>query len=175
MDLPEFLHLCAGNWFSQRTRYAFGSQTVESHKSEVVVEVSSELEPGLSAALTAEGHGNPADLLVLKLSWDTASDWGKPKKTGLVYSVFLPDSPSAGRLWRAPLPGQQTGFSGVYELGEDEGLAYTLASGGVKTEERLWFASPNLRLRTCLIHQGAGVTHSAFYSEIRKLPPQSMS
>ncbi|MBJ7898850.1 MAG: phycobiliprotein lyase [Cyanobacteria bacterium RI_101] len=175
MDLPEFLHLCAGKWFSQRTRYAFGSQTAESHKSEIVAEVSSQLEPDLSAALAAEGYGPSPDLLILKLTWETTGDWGKPKKTGAVHSVFLPDSPRAGRLWRAPLPGRETGLSGAYELGEDEGLAYLLESGDVKTEERIWFASPNLRLRTCLIHQGTAPIHSAFYSEIRKLPPQPAS
>ncbi|MFM6057781.1 MAG: phycobiliprotein lyase, partial [Microcystis aeruginosa] len=35
--------------------------------------------------------------------------------------------------------------------------------------ERIWFASPNLRLRTSIIQSANGDRQTVFYSEIRKM------
>ena len=63
---------------------------------------------------------------------------------------------------------------GHFLLG-DEALTLTITDGAASFEERLWFASPNLRLRTSLFKQGDGLSTTCFYSEIRKLPPKSTS
>ena len=57
-------------------------------------------------------------------------------------------------------------------LAEDEALNLTLEVGDFLMEERIWFASENLRLRTSLIKGNNGYSRTAFYSEIRRLPPQ---
>lgn len=174
MELSAFLSLCEGKWFSQRTHYAFGPQQADSHKSELTIEILPTLAEELVAVWPSWGDALNSSALIIQTSWDNAVDWGKPKQCGSLILAFLPDLTSGqqGQLWRSPWVHQREGFRGRYYLGEDESLSYSWKQGDLTSQERLWFASPNLRLRTCLIQKGDDFSHSAFYSEIRKLPPQ---
>ncbi|BFM38735.1 phycobiliprotein lyase [Synechocystis sp. LKSZ1] len=171
MELQAYLASWQGKWFSQRTHYNFQQQQAENHKSELAIEVLTELEPDFQAAL--EQHQIPVTEapLAVKVNWDTSVDWGKPKQTGGLVYVFVPTEQSGQgtllRLALGPVKGQA--LQGKYVLAPDESLSLWLQDQETRIEERLWFASPNLRLRTCLIQQGGQFSYSAFYSEIRKL------
>jgi hypothetical protein len=53
-------------------------------------------------------------------------------------------------------------------LNEDESLLLVTEMEGLYVEERMWFAAPNLRLRTSLMRSVDGSFEtSSFYSEIR--------
>ncbi len=172
MDIQTFLSQWAGQWFSQRSHYDFAQQVADNHKSELTVE--NLVSPGdvlQSLALTPPFTADQI-LGALKLTWDTSVDWGKPKQTGTQYYVFLAsDAPHHGQLWRSPARPGEPALQGSYTLNPDESLVFVLNQGDCQIEERHWFASPNLRFRTSLILQNQQFSHSAFYSEIRKLPP----
>jgi hypothetical protein len=174
MELSAFLSLCEGKWFSQRTHYAFGPQQADSHKSELTIELLPTLAEELVPVWPSWGDALNSSALIIQTSWDNAVDWGKPKQCGSVVLAFWPEQkyPQRGQMWRSPWGHQKEGVRGTYQLGEDESLSYTWEQGEWRGQERLWFASPNLRMRTCLIQRGVDFSHSAFYSEIRKLPPK---
>jgi len=52
-------------------------------------------------------------------------------------------------------------------MGDDDALTLMGESETLYSEERLWFASPNLRLRTSTIKQLDGFSTASFCSEIR--------
>ncbi|MEA5420521.1 phycobiliprotein lyase [Spirulina sp. CCNP1310] len=165
MDIQTFLTQCAGQWFAQRTTYQLIANQSESNKSELIIEG---LAPDAAPVLTLCAEGNIAPDQVwggLAIHWDNHVDWGQtPQKGGTVLALAAP-TPHApqGQLLRAGLG------VGTYTLAADESLVLTVTQGDTTYEERIWFASENLRFRTLTVAQGETVAQTAFYSEIRRM------
>ncbi len=175
MEFQAFLESCVGTWFSQRTSYNFNNENAESKRSEVTMEAIGADDPSLQAIYQTYSVELSPSLSGIKMNWESSGDWGAPKQKGSAVWLFAPseDSSLTGRLFRQLLTPQAALLTGRYLLGADESLTLILESDSLYSEERIWFASNNLRLRTSLIKNGDRFSHSAFYSEIRKLPPSS--
>lgn len=172
MDIQAFLERCVGQWFSQRSSYQFEAQKAESHKSELTVEWLG-TDHSLLISLCQEHRIDPKKVIGgQQISWNNSVDWGKAKQTGTATIIVIPDesTPNIGRILHNIPP--QGSTIGKYRLGEDEALILAIDGDNFSMEERLWFASPNLRLRTSLMKGKNGYSRTAFYSEIRRLPPQ---
>jgi phycoerythrin-associated linker protein len=173
MDIKEFFELSAGKWFAQRTHYDLAGQQAGSSKSEIIIEFLPSQAPEVLQLCQRAGvrPGSAGD--GLKISWDNSVDWGKPKQVGFTLLVPIPDPerPQTGQLLRNSSISPEEALKGRYTLGTDKALTLTLQGETVYAEERLWFASPNLRLRASFVKNGAHFHQSAFYSEIRRLPP----
>ncbi|MDJ0732146.1 MAG: phycobiliprotein lyase [Crocosphaera sp.] len=172
MDIQTFLESCIGQWFSQRSSYQFDNQKAESHKSELTVEWL-ETDHSLLVSLCQQHRINSSQAIGgQKISWNSSVDYGQKKQTGSATMIVIPDNntPQIGKIIQSfqSKPSSQ----GSYSLGEDEALTLTLEVGDFSIEERIWFASPNLRLRTSLMKGKNGYSRTAFYSEIRRLPPE---
>ncbi len=171
MDIKEFLDLSAGKWFAQRTRYNLDSQKTENSKSEIKIEILSHDTPEM-IRLCQQNHIDPGITLGgKKVSWDNSVDWGKTKQNGCAIVIFIADRDSLqiGKLLRTIGNPQPKLIAGRYIMGNDEALTLIIEEGNTYSEERLWFASPNLRLRTTLIKHSDGFSTTSFYSEIRKM------
>ena len=105
-----------------------------------------------------------------KVRWNNSVDWGKPKDIGSVIVIFLGDriGIQSGQFLRSD-SFQSKLIPGRYDLGKDEALTLILEREQFCFQERIWFASPNLRLRTTLSKQNNGASTTAFYSEIRRV------
>ncbi len=174
MDIKEFFELSAGKWFVQRTSYQLCEEKAENSKSEIINEI---LGSDDSAVIQlCQQHRVDINSIWggLKSSWDTGVDWGKKKQTG--WSILIPvgnaENSDQGKILRSVSGKANLSGSLSYVMGEDEALTITYSSDSLHMEERLWFASPNLRLRTSLAKNGGGYTQTTFYSEIRRVPPQ---
>lgn len=170
MDIKAFLNLCTGNWFSQRTNYNLGEEKTESSKADLSITMISPEEDQITQLCQQHRIDPQQSLGGLQYSWDNSVDWGKPKQQGSSLMVFIEDTEDAttGKLLTdARLkPGMKS--EGTYILGRDEALTLIIDTEDVRVEERLWFASDNLRLRTNVIKNATGIVHTTFYSEIRK-------
>lgn len=174
MEIKNFLELTVGKWFSQRTSYHLDQQSAENSKSEITIEWLSQDTPEV-VALCQEYKINPSETLGgTKANWDDSVNSGKTKQIGSTLIVFVPDSdrPHVGKLLRTAKNSQASLIAGRYILGNDEALTLMIEDEKTYSEERLWFASPNLRLRTSLIKHSDGFSATSFYSEIRKIPPK---
>ncbi|MCW6036221.1 phycobiliprotein lyase [Spirulina subsalsa FACHB-351] len=172
MDINEFLEQCAGKWFSQRTSYQLVGTEVDNSKSDLTVEILPPQDPTV-ASLSASEQITPEQILGgLKMSWDNSVDWGKPKQVGFSLMVMVPDSnnQAEGQLIRSAPP--QPTHHGRYILADDT-LTLIIEEDSTYAEERIWFASPNLRLRTSLVRQGETFVQTGFYSEIRRMTQNS--
>ncbi len=177
MTIQEFLELCVGKWFSQRTSYHFEQQKAESHKSELTIEWLTHDDPQVTAWCKHYQIDPAVALGGKRVSWDNSVDWGKPKQVGSTMIVMVPDPNMAqvGQILRGETKANTSPLAGRYSLGNDQALTLILEDNNNYLEERLWFASPNLRLRTSLIKAPNGFNQTAFYSEIRKLPPKPVT
>lgn len=174
MNIQKFLDLCAGNWFSQRTYYDLVGTKTESNKADLSI-AHLAAEDSKVVQLCQEHRLNSQQVVgALTYSWDTSVDWGKPKKQGTSIMVFVAEgeSDNAGKLITSTASKTGKKSSGTYELGQDEALTLTINMDDATAEERLWFASDNLRLRSTVLKNATGNTSTTFYSEIRKTAPQ---
>ena len=175
MDIKAFLNLCTGNWFSQRTNYNLAGETTASSKADLTVAMILP-EDSRVIALCQQYRIDPKQSLGgLLYSWDTSVDWGKPKQKGSSLMVFISDNENCnrGKLLTNAVPKLGAKASGSYVLAQDDALTLTIDTEGTNAEERLWFASDNLRLRSTVVKNSTGITHTTFYSEIRKAPPKT--
>jgi phycoerythrin-associated linker protein len=174
MALKTFLNLCTGNWFSQRTNYSLSGDKTESGKADLSITMITPNDSRITQICQQHRIDPQNSLGGLLYSWDTSVDWGKPKQQGSSLIVFVPDGENAttGKLLTNVTPKPGVKSSGTYILGQDEALTLTIDTGDTNAEERLWFASDNLRLRTTVIKNSTETTHTTFYSEIRKAPPK---
>ena len=174
MDIKAFLNLCTGNWFSQRTNYNLSEEKTESSKADLSITMISSEESQI-AQLCQQYRIDPQQSLGgLLYSWDNSVDWGKPKQQGSSLMVFVEDTEDTtkGKLITNATLKPDVKSVGTYILGQDEALTLTINTEDIHVEERLWFASENLRLRTNVIKNSTGITRTTFYSEIRKAPPK---
>lgn len=170
MNIKEFLELSAGNWFAQRTKYYLDKEKAENSKSDIITEI---LDRD-NSELIRLGQENNLDsqtiLAAQKVSWNNSVDLGKPKDIGSVIVIFIADriGIQSGQFLRSD-SFQSKLIPGRYDLGKDEALTLILEREKFCFQERIWFASPNLRLRTTLSKQNNGASTTAFYSEIRRV------
>ena len=169
MDIKNFLTNCEGEWFSQRTRYQVAVEKPDNSKSNLTIEILAD-DPAIVQLCQQYNLGDSAICFGIKTSWDTSVDWGKSKQVGSSFLAIVPDpnNPKNGKILRSGHL-QNPSFQGEYAIGADGALTLTIQDNNICTEERLWFASENLRLRTLLVNNGKEFTQMAFYSEIRRI------
>ena len=176
MNIVEFFDHSVGKWFSQRTSYqlAQAEQWHQSDKTDVFVTALPTQDPE-ALRLVQGSKLDPAQVLaVLRSEWTQTP----MKKAGASVMVAIANSAedTEGLLLRSLMAPGQTPVLGRYRLNPDDSLLLTSEAGDLYAEERLWFAAPNLRLRTSLMRrkataEQAGFENSSFYSEIRMVPP----
>lgn len=170
MDIRQFLDLSAGKWFSQRTNYLLSGDKADNSKADITIELIFDDDVRM-IQLCQEHNVDPQTCLGGTVqSWDTSVDWGKPKQLGSSAIALIPhpEDPSQGQF----LTQAHMAAKGHYTLGEDEALTLILDTEDLYAEERQWFASENLRLRTIMMRDRHGRQQTSFYSEIRKAPPK---
>lgn len=169
MDIVEFFQQSSGRWFSQRTNHHLAAKPSESGKSNLVVELLDQADPEV-IKLCKQCNLEPSLALCgARVSWDHTTEWNSGKQTGSAVLVPIadPDQPNQGKLLRSASDAAQTAVTGRYMMGNDATLTLIIESETMYSEERLWFASPNLRLRTSLVKAADGSGIASFFSEIR--------
>ena len=110
----------------------------------------------------------------LKITWSNGIVEQNPKpQSGTSVVIAIPDvsQPKQGQIISRVNAAQA--ILGHYSIGLDEVLTLTSKTENLSTEERIWFASENFRLRTNVIKQNSSTHLASFCSEIRmggKLP-----
>ena len=172
MDIKKFIDLCTGNWFSQRTNYQVETEKTESNKADLNITLIATDDSRVSQ-LCQQNRIDPQLILGgLQHSWDNSVDWGKPKQQGSSLLILIrdQDNPQKGKIISNTA---NQNLVGKYVLGNDSALTLIFETKDKSVEERIWFASDNLRLRTTVTKNEDGTMNTLFYSEIRKAPPKS--
>ena len=175
MDITEFLELCHGNWFSQRTNYHLNSEKTENSKADIKIELFPSEDSRVVKLCQTHQISPESSIGAIAQAWDNAPDWGKPKQKGSSLVVLIPhsDNQQQGKILQTIYQVPATTNKGSYTLGQDQALTLTIEAEKFTIEERIWFASENLRLRTIIIKNLENKMQTSFYSEIRKAPPKT--
>lgn len=167
MDIKEFFEQSAGKWFSQRTSFHLALNQSESQKSTVIFAMLST--DAIEVVQLCQQHNIDPQKAVcaVKVTWE--EDQEKFKRQGSTIVVPVPDADKVnqGQLLQDMNSAQKTPVAGRYMIGNDQALTLITEYETMYSEERLWFASPNLRLRTSTIKQSDVLSMASLYSEIR--------
>jgi hypothetical protein len=169
MDITEFFQQSAGKWFSQRTSHHLAFKQSESGKSDIRIEMLPQDAPEV-IELCQQNEVDPALALCgARVTWDGTMEWDKEKHEGssVLVPVADPDKPNEGKLLRDTGYAEKAPVAGRYVMGDDGSLTLITEYESMYSEERLWFASPNLRLRTSILKRFGGFSMATFCSEIR--------
>jgi len=169
IDIQTFFEQSQGKWFTQRTRYNLAQKKVENGKAELTVELLPSDDRAI-VELYEEASSSFNDsldpLASAKISWDSDAEKG----SNLLLFLSDPDK-HQGRLIQKRMNSDQSAVIGQFAIAEDEALTLsTQTLDNRLLKERVWFAHPNLRLRTLWEENSAG--HQGwvmFYSEIRRM------
>ncbi|MBE9127319.1 MULTISPECIES: phycobiliprotein lyase [unclassified Coleofasciculus] len=169
MDIKEFFEQSTGRWFSQRTSHHLAFRQAENGKSNITIEM---LAADTSEVLQLCQQYSVDPVLAIcgaRVTWDGTMDWDEEKHQGstVLVPVADPDKPNEGQLLREMGYAEKAPVAGRYSMGDDGALTLITDYETMYSEERLWFASPNLRLRTSILKRFGGFSMASLSSEIR--------
>jgi hypothetical protein len=174
MEIVNFFEKLAGRWFSQRTTHALSTKQSKAGKSDLEVEFLSADNPDVTQLCAQAATGGVPPLCGLRIKQSSTIDGDTTAKVQT--TLLVPLTPTSNSQSTAQ-SGEDTTYSGVLlRSGTDEQSAYTLEeevltivsdSPAAHSEERLWFVSDNLRMRTGVTALSNGLRIASFCSEIR--------
>ncbi len=176
MNIDEFVERSLGKWRSQRSAHHLAFHHFEEVNSQIEIlplENSDDRVIALCKANQVDPHLVSSPFY---MSWEGESDWDEDEVlAGSTVLVPVPDleNPTQGRLLREQGYAETVPAIGQYQLIEDGSFILNTTYERASAEEKIWFATPNLRFRVSLIKtgDGKGVTTASFSSEIRVLNP----
>lgn len=169
MDIQEFFEISAGKWFSQRTSTYHGRPQPETGKSDLRIEFLAQDDPVVSQLVQQFAVTSGLAICGARLTWNAQMESAKAKQAGSVLLIVVPDpeQPQSGRLLRSRNEADTIPITSRYQIGIDGALTLVTQEEALTSEERLWFASPNLRLRTTILKQKGVFSMASFTTEIR--------
>ena len=169
MDIIEFFQLSAGKWFSQRSVHDRAQTDLEIGKSNLVIDFLPQTDPEAIALCQKHQIDPGLALCGTRVSWDGSIGRQAEKHSGttLLVAVADGDVPTSGKFLLSGNSPDRDLVTGRYIIGSDRVLTLIISSETTQIEERLWFASDNLRFRTSSCKPPSGFLVTSFCSEIR--------
>ena len=169
MNIQDFFELSAGKWFSHRTSHHLAFKQSEDGKSDITIEMLPADHPEVVKLCQQYEIDPHLATCGARVTWNGTMEWDEEKHSGSTVLVAVPDAdnPSQGRLLREMGYAERTPVAGRYIMGDDKALTLITEYETMSSEERLWFASPNLRMRVSVLKRFGGFSMASFTSEIR--------
>ncbi|MEH2163097.1 MAG: phycobiliprotein lyase [Nostoc sp.] len=173
MEITEFFELSIGRWRSQRSGHHLAFAHFEQVLSNIDIEPLSNDDPAVLAICQLYNTDPGSITHPFRMTWEGESDWDDKPISGSTVLVPIPDreNPYRGKLLRDKGYAETIPAMAKYHLSEDGIFTLVTEYELAAAEERIWFATPNLRFRVATIKtgDGKGVTTASFSSEIRSL------
>ncbi|WP_016951825.1 phycobiliprotein lyase [Anabaena sp. PCC 7108] len=169
MNIEEFFELSAGKWFSHRTSHHLAFKQSEDGKSDIAIEMLAADHPEVIKLCQQYEIEPSAASCGARVTWNGTMEWDEEKHEGSTVLATVPnaDNPDEGKLLREMGYAEKAPVAGSYKMGNDGALTLITEYETMWSEERLWFASPNLRMRVSVLKRFGGFSMASFTSEIR--------
>ena len=178
MDIDTFVMRSLGQWRSQRSAHHLAFAHFEEIRSVINIEQLEKTDAAVLALCEQQSVDVGAIATPFKMSWEGETDWDEDDVLkGQTILVPVPDATQthAGKLLRDQGYAETIPAAGDYQIQDDGTFVLTTGYDRAAAEEKIWFASDNLRFRVSLIKtsDGKGVTTASLSSEVRVLPKES--
>lgn len=177
MNIAQFVKLSIGRWRSQRSGHNLAFSHFEEVRSTIDI-VALDVEDPKVIQLCQSYSIDPAQAISpFRMSWEGESDWDDETLSGSTILVPIPDPdrPNQGKLLREQGYAETMAAVAEYRITDEGTFILDTKYDRAAAEERIWFATPNLRFRVSSIKtsEGTGVVTASFSSEIRSLSGQA--
>ncbi|MDX2097269.1 MAG: phycobiliprotein lyase, partial [Leptolyngbyaceae cyanobacterium bins.59] len=169
MDIVEFFQQSAGKWSSIRTSHHLAFKQQEGGNSQIQIEMLDPKDPEV-IKLCEQNEIDPALALCgARVTWDGTMEWDEEKHSGSTVLVPIadPESPNEGKLLREMGYAEKAPVAGRYIMSAEGELTLITEYETMYSKERLWFESPNVRLRHSIMKRFGGFSMASFCSEVR--------
>jgi len=169
MDIRSFFENSCGKWFCQRTSQHLTYNQSEWSRTDVWLE----LLPNSDQAVVdlCEQQGQDADQAIcgVTVRWEGFVGADPAKQMGQTLLVPIADGTEEGMgtLLRQTLKPQPVTNLSCYVLDDSGILSIVSEHEDMRIEEKVWFVSENLRLRSSLLQRPGRFDTTSFFSEIR--------
>jgi hypothetical protein len=175
LDAMEFFRRSAGLWRSQRTTHHLAFRRAELGTSEIQVEALAADDPAITALCQLHDIDPALAAGGCRVSWGGSMGWDKEGENHEGNTVFalVPDggNPRQGRLLRDRGYAEIVPVVGQYQMDDDGGLVLLTDYETMSSEERFWFAGPNMRCRSSAVKRFGGFSTASFCTETRIAAP----
>ncbi|MEL6552135.1 MAG: phycobiliprotein lyase [Cyanobacteria bacterium J06621_11] len=175
MDIDTFVARSLGKWRSQRSAHHLAFAHFEEIRSMIEIEGLEKDHPDVLSLCQSQGVDVSLIATPFKMSWEGETDWNEDdvlKGQTILVPVPHVEQANSGKLLRDQGYAETIPAAGDYTITSDGTFVLTTGYDRAAAEEKIWFASDNLRFRVSLIKtsDGKGVTTSSLSSEVRILP-----
>ncbi|NEP16597.1 MAG: phycobiliprotein lyase [Leptolyngbya sp. SIO4C1] len=172
MDIETFVQQSLGSWKSQRSAHHLAFSHFEEVRSTLDIMPLEISDPEVVTLCQQYGVLPKQIVSPFRMRWEGESDWDEEtvlKGETVLVPVPNRDRANTGKLLRDQGYAETVAAAGDYVITEDGTFILTTAYDRAAAEEKIWFATPNLRFRVSLIKtsSGRGVTTASLSSEIR--------
>ncbi|KAJ8907436.1 hypothetical protein NDN08_007547 [Rhodosorus marinus] len=172
MKVEEFFRDSIGSWRSMRSSHNLAMSFMEEVNSEIEIE-NVELDDEAVLAICKQYETDPATAATaIKMSWEGTSDWDEDEVLeGSTLLVLVKDEEAKGRLLRSEGYAETVPAVGEWTMEADGTFVLITPYERASAEERIWFTTPNMRVRVSFIRTqtGEGVLTASMSTEIREL------
>lgn len=173
MDIREFFEQSCGKWFSQRTNQHLTYAQSEWGKSDVWIDWLPKDDQAVQQTCATHQMDPATALFGVTVKWEGIVHKNPNKVTGMTVLVPMAgEDDQTGVLLRQTFQPQPVVAIAHYNLGPDDALTLITDHENMHIKERIWFVTPNLRLRSSLLQRPNQVDTTTFCSEIRAAPPK---
>lgn len=171
MSVEQFFERSLGEWRSQRSSHNLAWTQFEQVTSEIVIRKLENTDDEVAKLCQANGVDEADIMMSVKMSWEGESDWDEETSEGESVLCVIKDGARHGRLLRSIGYAETIPAVGNWEMTEDGVFVLDTTYDAAAAEERIWFATPDLRLRVSQIRtsSGRGVMTASLSSEVRRL------
>lgn len=168
MDIVGFFQQSAGKWFSQRTSHHLAFKQQEGGKSDIRIEMLDKTDPEVVKLCQQYQIEPELALCGARVTWNGTMEWDEEKHSGssVLVPIADPENPNEGKLLRDMGYAEKAPVAGRYVMNGEE-LTLITEYESMYSKERLWFESPNVRLRHSILKRFGGFSMASFCSEIR--------
>jgi phycoerythrin-associated linker protein len=172
MTVEQFFLKSLGEWRSQRSSHNLAWTQFEAITSDITIAEMPVTDPAVKE-LCDLNNVDPGDVVTsIEMSWVGESDWDDDQEVkGCVLMSVVKDTETTGRLLRSKGYAEEIPAVGNWVMTSDGAFVLNTLYEAAAAEERIWFATPDLRLRVSNIRtsSGRGVVTASFSSEIRSI------
>jgi hypothetical protein len=166
MDIVAFFQQSAGRWSSIKSNHHVSTTQQQSGRSTIEMELLETADPAVMQLCHQQGV-NPAQVTcAARVKWDGTME-GETKQDVGSSLLVAAGEPTQGQLWRAIGNFSAPALAGTYRVGAGGEMILAIGDQQVRSVERIWYESDNVRMRHTKVEQADGKSVVSFCSEVR--------
>ena len=175
MNIEEFIKKSEGEWRSMRSGHSMAFQQFEEIVSKIKIKILPKTDKEVIHLLESNNSLNKNIGSPFVINWNSESDWdvtnGSSSTNGSSILIPIPESAKEGLILRSLGYAEKIKVSSKYKFLCDGTLILSTKYTQTIAEERIWFASDNVRFRSSVVRStdSSAILQSSHASELRKL------